>query len=100
MLKYVDRTDLSDKQIHESGELGKKSWKKNKQAIYSHNPGALIGIDFHPESAEKMAAPCVVRLDMDNCKQIRCVTFMFYVTPSYISVDLNPKALTALNAIE
>ena len=47
-----------------------------------------------------MAAPCVVRLDMDNCKQIQCVTFMFYVTPSYISVDLNQKALTALNAIE
>ena len=28
---------------------------------------ALIGIDFRPETAEKIAPPCILRLDVDNC---------------------------------
>ena len=29
---------------------------------------ALIGIDFRPETAEKIAPPCMARLDVDNCR--------------------------------
>ena len=28
---------------------------------------ALIGIDFRPETAEKIAPPYMARLDVDNC---------------------------------
>ena len=30
---------------------------------------ALIGIDFRPETAEKIAPPCMARLDVDNCSR-------------------------------
>ena len=51
----------------------------NKKVIVRQNPCslyqapcsgasiALIGIDFRPETAEKIAPPCMARLDVDNC---------------------------------
>ena len=34
----------------------------------SYASGALIRIYFHPETAEKIAPHCMVRLDLDNCR--------------------------------
>ena len=44
---------------------------------------ALIGIDFRPETAEKIAPPCILRLDVDNCndfslKSVPGVGFYFF----------------------
>ena len=33
----------------------------------SYSSGALIRIDFHPETAEKIAPHCMARLDLANC---------------------------------
>ena len=35
--------------------------------MHLYGPGTLIKIDFHPETAEKIAPPCMARLDVDNC---------------------------------
>ena len=47
--------------------------EKNKQpiAFSVHGSGALIGIDFHPQTAEKMAPPCMAGLDAPNCRYSR-----------------------------
>ena len=40
---------------------------------------ALIGIDFRPETAEKIAPPCIARLDVDNCitTEINCILLLY-----------------------
>ena len=38
-----------------------------QHSLCLYGSGALIGIDFHPQMAEKMAPPCMARLDLDNC---------------------------------
>ena len=39
-----------------------------QQAQCPYASGALIRINFHPQTAEKMAPYCMARLDMVNCK--------------------------------
>ena len=40
-----------------------------QQARCPYASGALIRIYFHPQTAEKMAPPCMARLDLVNCRK-------------------------------
>ena len=59
----------------EHGQLLKDKTKVSVSEIKSipqhplcpYGSGALIRIDFHPETAEKIAPPCMARLDLANC---------------------------------
>ena len=59
----------------EHGQLLKDKTKVSVSEIKSipqhslrpYASGALIRIDFHPETAEKIAPPCMARLDLANC---------------------------------
>ena len=44
---------------------GKTSSLQHSLCLYGS--GALIRIDFHPQTAEKMAPPCIARPDLVNC---------------------------------
>ena len=59
----------------EHGQLLKDKTKVSVSEIKSipqhplcpYGSGALIRIDFHPETAEKIAPHCMARLDLANC---------------------------------
>ena len=59
----------------EHGQLLKDRTKVSVSKIESipqhplcpYGSGALIRIDFHPETAEKIAPHCMARLDLANC---------------------------------
>ena len=38
-----------------------------QQARCPYTSGELIRINFHPQTVEKMAPPCMARLDLVNC---------------------------------
>ena len=38
---------------------------------HSYGLGPLIGIYFHPLTAEKIAPPCMARLDVANCRHLK-----------------------------
>lgn len=42
-----------------------------QHSLCSYTSGALMGINFHPQMAEKMAPSCMARLDMDICIRFR-----------------------------
>ena len=52
---------------------GKTSSLQPSLCLYGS--GALIRIDFHPQTAEKMAPPCIARLDLVNCRYINVHIF-------------------------
>ena len=67
---------------------------------------ALIGIDFRSETAEKIAPPCIARLDVDNCRnleiciqemQIQKLSWVILQDVSYSSGDCIVYAKSLIN---
>ena len=55
-----------------------------------HDPKTVIGSDFDQETAEKIAPPCMARLDVDNCsKSIKASCLFDHISFSACTNDQN-----------
>ena len=60
--QYAMHVNVGQKKLF---QVGKTSSLQHSLCLYGS--GALIKIDFYPQTAEEMAPPCMARLDLDNC---------------------------------